>query len=335
MMQNTKIYLTEPRKFIIKQSEINIIPNGHCVVKPLSLSICKADLRYYNGQREEKVLKQKLPMVLIHEGIGIVQKSKSVYFQENEFVNIVPCIRYLSKETYYNNDYENTLFMSSNCDGLMQKHVKVSEDNLIKIPELKSEFSTLELGSVCLAALHKLKTHDIDLNNKKIVLFGTGALAYWMYSILRETTNSAITIVGNNKDKIKNFNCDNTIIFKDIKEEHNNIFDIAIEMVGKSTDSIINVCTKILKPNSNILLLGMDENNNKVNFRNIIQKGINIITSHRAITYDCDRINLCKMNMNKIVSKEILIKSIDDIYDAFNSSCKYQFKTVMNFSEYW
>jgi ribitol-5-phosphate 2-dehydrogenase len=36
------------------------------------MSICAADQRYYTGSRDENVLSKKLPMSLIHEGVGEV-----------------------------------------------------------------------------------------------------------------------------------------------------------------------------------------------------------------------------------------------------------------------
>lgn len=47
------------------------------VVRPTHLSICAADQRYYTGSRGKEMLSKKLPMALIHEGIGeIVYDAK-------------------------------------------------------------------------------------------------------------------------------------------------------------------------------------------------------------------------------------------------------------------
>jgi ribitol-5-phosphate 2-dehydrogenase (NADP+) len=45
------------------------------VVEPTLGSICHADLRYFSGQRRAEALAKKLPMALIHEGIGTIVKS--------------------------------------------------------------------------------------------------------------------------------------------------------------------------------------------------------------------------------------------------------------------
>ena len=49
-----------------------VLEDEHVVVRPTYLSICAADQRYYTGSRGRVVMKQKLPMALIHEGVGEV-----------------------------------------------------------------------------------------------------------------------------------------------------------------------------------------------------------------------------------------------------------------------
>ena len=42
------------------------------ILRPLYMSICKADQRYYLGNRSKEALKAKLPMALIHECVAEV-----------------------------------------------------------------------------------------------------------------------------------------------------------------------------------------------------------------------------------------------------------------------
>ena len=69
-MINTVYRLCAPRRFEIAFSDVDM--NSGVIVRPTHLSICNADQRYYQGTRDPKVLKEKLPMALIHEGIGQV-----------------------------------------------------------------------------------------------------------------------------------------------------------------------------------------------------------------------------------------------------------------------
>ena len=70
-MLNTVYRLTAPRHFEVEFNEIDLF-GEQVVVRPTHLSICNADQRYYQGKRAPEVLAKKLPMALIHEGIGEV-----------------------------------------------------------------------------------------------------------------------------------------------------------------------------------------------------------------------------------------------------------------------
>ena len=78
-MLNAVYRLVAPRRFEVEFTDIDLTA-GNVIVRPTYLSICNADQRYYQGKRAEDVLRQKLPMALIHEGIGQV-----VYDPEGEF----------------------------------------------------------------------------------------------------------------------------------------------------------------------------------------------------------------------------------------------------------
>ena len=71
-MINTVYRLRSPRRFEIAFSEIGA---DGVLVRPTHLSICNADQRYYQGTRDLKVLEEKLPMALIHEGVGTVMSD--------------------------------------------------------------------------------------------------------------------------------------------------------------------------------------------------------------------------------------------------------------------
>ena len=70
-MLNAVYRLVAPRRFEVEFTDIDLTA-GNVIVRPTYLSICNADQRYYQGKRAEDVLRQKLPMALIHEGIGQV-----------------------------------------------------------------------------------------------------------------------------------------------------------------------------------------------------------------------------------------------------------------------
>ena len=68
----SRVYrLTNPGVFQEFQEEV-IFLQDKVLVCPTHLSICHADQRYYQGLRPREILKDRLPMALIHEAAGII-----------------------------------------------------------------------------------------------------------------------------------------------------------------------------------------------------------------------------------------------------------------------
>lgn len=336
MWANKKYKLIKPYKFKICRNVLkkeNIIEN-QVLVKPKYLSICKADMRYFLGERPNKILKNKLPIVLIHEAIGKIIYSNSKKFKENNNVCIVPIISKTNDLKYNNYDYNNTNFMSSNIDGCFQDYLQLTENQIFKIPELRPELATLEMGSIVIQAISRLNDFNIKpKNNTNIAIIGTGALAFWTSLILKEIYNCNIVVIGKNNNSLYSFDFVSTELF----EKHQNcIFDIVFECVGKNTDIIYNKLIELLKPKGIIVNLGISEKKLQLDIRKIMEKGICIITSHRSKHSDfLYLINLIKCSnflqkkLKKIVSNVIEYKNINDAYSAFSLANNNQFKTII------
>ena len=65
-MLNSVYQLISPKIISIKYQDISF--DDEVLVRPNYLALCHADQRYYQGKRDAKVLRKKLPMALIHEG---------------------------------------------------------------------------------------------------------------------------------------------------------------------------------------------------------------------------------------------------------------------------
>jgi len=324
MLENKKIVLTSPKKFQIKKEYIN---PSNIIVQPIYLSICKADLKYYNGLRPKDILEKKLPLVLIHEGIGKVVYSNSKKYNVDDYVCMVPIKKHNSKIENYNYDYQNTQFMGSNIDGFLQKYININTENLIKINKCIPEFSTLEVGSIIFQSIKKLNNFQF----KNIAVIGTGSIGFWASLIFKELFNCNIDIIGNSINKLNSFDF---IKDKYVFNDFNKKYDLIIEAVGYNSDIILDKAIDNLNPMGTLLLLGVPENISNINIRKIMENGINIITSHRSVKEDfINCINLVNKsrfiqnNLYKIVSDIIEINNVDDIYNAFNKS--KQFKIVL------
>ena len=87
-MLNTVYRLTAPRT--IEPVVVSQDTTDKVIVRPTHLSICNADQRYYQGTRSKEVLAKKLPMALIHEGIGRVVSDNVGTFQPGDIVVMLP-----------------------------------------------------------------------------------------------------------------------------------------------------------------------------------------------------------------------------------------------------
>ena len=123
-MLNTVYQLVAPRKFEVTYENIGL-QDDDIIVRPTHLSICNADQRYYQGLREEHVLRQKLPMALIHEGIGVVLRDPSGEFEPGEEVVMIPNTPVEEDEFIAENYLRSSKFRASGFNGFMQEYVKI------------------------------------------------------------------------------------------------------------------------------------------------------------------------------------------------------------------
>ena len=87
-MLNSVYQLISPKIISIKYQDISF--DDEVLVRPDYLALCHADQRYYQGKRDAKVLRKKLPMALIHEGCGTVLYDPTHTFQPGEKVIMIP-----------------------------------------------------------------------------------------------------------------------------------------------------------------------------------------------------------------------------------------------------
>ena len=64
----------------IRTDFVDEVIHDEVVIRPVYLSICAADQRYYTGSRGKEILSEKLPMALIHEAVG-----KVIYDPKGEY----------------------------------------------------------------------------------------------------------------------------------------------------------------------------------------------------------------------------------------------------------
>lgn len=307
---------------------------NEAIVKIDKACICKADLRYYLGYRDKRILALKYPMNLLHEAIGIVTMDNSNSFSIGQKVVLVPNIKpqncngcrkkICEIENLGDNYCCYSQFVSSNCDGFSREYVSYNVNNLIAIPKDIGDTAVfLELISVVNSAIRRIKINKNDV----IGIWGDGILGYILFTVLKHFYKNKIVVIGKHKEKLNNFyDCktiieNNSFICKDI--------DIAFECVGgDGMEYAINQILENISHGGQVILTGVQNVNVQMNTRLILEKGISILGATRSKYSDFSR--GLEMLQNEKFRKDIEILKIEkrkinniaDFYDAFEDESR-------------
>ena len=312
-MLNTVYQLVAPRKFEVTYENIGL-QDDDIIVRPTHLSICNADQRYYQGLREEHILRQKLPMALIHEGIGVVLRDPSGEFEPGEEVVMIPNTPVEEDEFIAENYLRSSKFRASGFNGFMQEYVKIRKDRLVRLPQgINKEVAAFtEIVSV---SVHAISRFDRFAHGRRNVvgIWGDGNLGY-ITAVFFKTMfpDTKLYIFGVSKDKLSDFTfADATYQVSDIPE--NMELDHAFECVGGSEYPV------------------------PINTRMILEKGLRVFGSSRSGRVDFEKtVELYREHpeiinyLSNIVGAVIPVRSIADMKKAFEMDIQKSFgKTIM------
>lgn len=332
-MVNYVYQLISPRVISVKYENLDL--DDKVIVKPLYMAICHADQRYYTGNRDKKVLSQKLPMALIHECCGEVIIDKSGKFKKGQKVVLIPNVPGKYNDEIYENYGEGAKFLSSGYDGFMREYINLSADRVVPFENIPLEIAAItEFISVSIHAIERFK--NVSHSNKDTIgVWGDGSLAFVTANVLKkEFPNSQIIVFGKNRDKLSLFSfIDKTILIdnipKDLKIDH------AFECVGgEGSFYAIDDIIRCIKPQGTILLMGVSENRIGINTRDILEKGLTFIGSSRSGYQDF--VKAIKILQDEKIQKRLkviienygVIKRIEDMHKVFNFDLNTPFKTV-------
>src|SRR5699024_6034048 len=223
------------------------------------LSICAADQRYYTGTRGKKAMKEKLPMALIHEGVGEVVYDACNKFKVGTKVLMVPNTPTETDNVIAENYLKSSKFRSSGYDGFMQDFIFLDHDRAIVLPD-EMDFSTVsysELVSVSIHAINRFKKKSIS-NKSSFGIWGDGNLGYITAILLNKIYPKAkIYVFGKTEYKLSHFSfVDQVFYIDDIPEDLT--FDHAFECVGgRGSQDAINQIIDYINPEGTISLLGV------------------------------------------------------------------------------
>lgn len=337
-MINTIYRLKSPRRFEIAFSDMSL--DGGVIVRPLCLSICNADQRYYQGTRDAKVLKEKLPLALIHEGVGEVILDKSGTFKAGDRVVMIPNDPSEKDEYIAENYLRSSKFSGSTEDGFLQEYVCLSKERLVLLPKnVDTDVAAFtELVSVSVHAVTRF-TKIAHERRESIGVWGDGNLAFITALILKKTLpDSRVTVFGINREKLADFSfADETYLTTEIPEE--TAIDHAFECVGAGGSPVaIEQIISLIKPEGTIALLGVSEYPVPVNTRMVLEKGLRLFGTSRSGREDFEKtVKLYETYpeipayLSRLVGNTVEIETFPDIKKAFEIDTKKAFgKTVMH-----
>ncbi len=331
--------LVAPRQFEIAFGHLDITADK-LLVRPTYLSICHADQRYFQGNRPSQVLEQKLPMALIHEGIGQVVFDPTGQFSKGQRVVMIPNTPALLDDVVAENYLRSSQFRGSGFDGFTQELVAMAPDRLVSLPDaLPNEVAAFtELVSVSHHAISRFN-RMAHARRDKIGIWGDGNLAYITALLLRTLfPQSQLFVFGLDAHKLSGFSfADDTFLVGQVPK--NLLLDHAFECVGgEGSAKAIAQMIDHLEPEATMALLGVSENPVPINTRMVLELGLRLFGSSRSGRTDfLETAQLFAQHpktvgyLQNLVGEEFCVRSIADLTAAFESDAHKAFgKTVIN-----
>ena len=340
-MLNCVYRLIAPRSIEPAQVEVSE-KDMQVVVRPTHLSICNADMRYYLGTRGAEVLAKKLPMALIHEGIGKVLFDATGTFEPGTRVVMLPNS---ARETdpYIGENYLRTSkFCGSGFDGFMQECVYLPEKRVLALPDfLDNEVAAFtEIVSVGTHAVRRFEAIAHE-RREAIGVWGDGNLGFIVALLLRLTIPGArLVVVGRNPNKLAEFTfADDAFVSYDVPAGLQ--VDHAFECCGgDGSAAAIDQIIDAIKPEGTISLLGVSENPVPIDTRMVLEKGLRMFGSSRSSREDFQAtLALYEQHsealeyLSRLVGSVRPVATVADMTSAFESdTSKLMGKTIMEWN---
>lgn len=327
--------ITEPKRFEIFVEDIR---NENVLVRPDYLAVCKADIRYYLGNRSLSILKRKFPMSLIHEATGVIVRDKSGEFKSGQRVVLLPCRRsecdgskcevcVRDNPHLLDNYCPESKFCSSNYDGFSKELIDLDKEYMIPIPdEIGEEAVFSELISVGCCALRRAGFTEGESVNS-VTVWGDGIMGYIISLVAKYGFGCEVNIVGLSKEKLEKFDFANIYYSNDIEALPR--MSVAIEAVGGNASGIAaNQAIDKLYSGGKLILSGVANDNVPLNTRMVLEHGISIRGTTRSVRCDFEKaVELLTIPEFREHIKTLLlsvreVNNIRDYYAVFEEESK-------------
>lgn len=334
------VYRLKSPKFF--EESIDEIELDGVIVRPTHLSICQADQRYYQGSRPAEILEKKLPMALIHEGIGEVVYDSEGDFKSGDKVVMIPNTPFGDDVCRLNYSYKSK-FRGSGFDGFTSDLIKLTSDRVVKIPD-DFNFNVsafIELMSVTYQGISKFE--EICITPKEILgVWGDGNLGFITALFLKEKyPDSKVIIFGKHLDNLNLFSFADEI-YQIHNVPDNLVIDHGFECVGSSaSQSAIDQIIDLINPQGTINLFGVSEYPVPINTRMVLEKGLTVQGNSRSEREDfVGVVETLRQNptlfehLEKLITNICEINSLNDLKEAFDKDYISKFgKTILKWNK--
>lgn len=312
-------------------------PQKGVLVQPDYMSICAADQRYYFGKRKRTILKQKLPMALIHEATGIVLYDFGNELTAGTKVVLIPLEPSAEHSDIKENYRPESRFLSSGADGFMQDMVVLPRNRIIPVQDDYSVIYVFsELVSVAMNALEAFEQTRMTKPDS-FGVWGDGSMGYVTSLMLKCLyPNSEIYAFGKTARKLQRFSFVKKAFYIDNIPKGFHV-NHCFECVGNiGSEDAIKQIIDVISPQGCVNLLGVSEDDIVINTREILSKGLRIIGNSRSDVNDFNKAvsmirenELCRTYLRTLISEIIEITDEKDISRAFEQDMLNDFKTVL------
>lgn len=314
-------YLTAPHTFKKKTERITAVPEGYTILKTVKTGICASDLHYYLGYKSKEKLKQRLPLILLHEGVCIdIMRGNKVVPIAVDLTDVDTS--YIGRE----NIYPSAKYMGATAHGMARQYFIYPESLLIPISTtVDDDIATLvEPLSIVLKAIKDINIHY----SQRVAIIGDGGLAFLLALMLHFYSNLSprnLTVYGVHDEKLAQFkqfgNSVNTR--HEYKAEP---FDVIFEVVGGSNiQSTLNLSFELAQPGSTIGIVGVSDDLPQINMNHVVNKGITIKgltrSTYSEYVYVADFFKNLKVQSavkKFIYPKQTTIKSSSALKESFD-----------------
>ena len=334
------VYRLKSPKFF--EESIDEIELDGVVVRPTYLSICQADQRYYQGSRPAEILDKKLPMALIHEGIGEVVYDSENNFKSGDKVVMIPNTPLGDDVCRANYSYKSK-FRGSGFDGFTSDLIKLEPDRVVKIPDDFNNYVSAFIELITVAYQGISKFDKLAVTPKDTLgVWGDGNLGFITALLLKEIyPESKVIVFGKHQENLNLFSfADEMYRIHDVPD--NLAIDHGFECVGSiASQSAIEQIIDLINPQGTINMFGVSEYAVPINTRMVLEKGLTLQGNSRSEREDfIGVVELLNKNpqlfeyLENLITNVCEINSLNDLKEAFDKDSISKFgKTILKWNK--